>query len=227
MTIATLSERGSVSSYTSGPSSTLSSSPVYPMPLYQPMMSGSTYFNPANFASSHLVNVGSVTFPNAPTQFANIPAPFPNTPAPFPNTPAPFPDIPAPFPNIPAPFPNTPVPFPNTPAPFLNPLAPFPGIPVPFTNFLPPHPINANSVAFPDIPAVFQEAPDPVDQDQNGQPNYLGFDLDFSNIFNIAEDTLSSHFPYSLCPPATTTLPNFKLSSGSSWSTPRLSFPAF
>ncbi|KIM76846.1 hypothetical protein PILCRDRAFT_12538 [Piloderma croceum F 1598] len=209
VTVATLSERGSASSYTSGPSSTSSSSPIYPMPLYQPMTSDSTHFNPANFASSHLVNVGSVAFPNAPAQFANIPAPFPNTPAPFPNIPAPFPNNPAQFPNIsaqfpntpapflniPAPFPNIPAPFPNTPAAFLNPPAPFPGIPAPFANFLPPHPINANSVAFPDIPAAFpdipaafQEAPDPVAQDQNGQPDYLGFDLDFFNIFNIAED---------------------------------------
>jgi hypothetical protein len=106
ITIATLSECGSVSSYTSGLSSTLSSSPIYPMPLYQPMTSGSTHFNPANFPSSHLINVSSVAFPNTSAQSTNIPALFPNTPVSFPNTPVPFLNTLAPFPNIPVRLPN-------------------------------------------------------------------------------------------------------------------------
>jgi hypothetical protein len=154
------------------------------MPLHQPMAPGPTNFNPANFAS-HLVNVNTplpitpAPFPGAPMPFANFPAPLPNTPTPFPGTPAPFANFPAQFPSAPAQFPN---------APFFNPLAPFPDIPGQFANFLPPHPINANSVVFPDIIDGFQEAPDPVAQDQSGQPDVSGIDFNFSEFFNIAED---------------------------------------
>jgi hypothetical protein len=150
-------------------------------------MSSSTEFNPANFPSSHLVDLNSVAFPYTPAQFANTPAPFANIPVPFLTTPAPFP-------NIYAPFLNTPAPFPNIPAPFLNTPAPFPNIPAPFT--VPPHPINVNSVAFPNIPpavspdtpVIFQETPDSV---ANGQFDYSEFDfggLDFSNIFDVVDD---------------------------------------